>query len=106
MNLITELAQYVRPNTGEIAVALIATFLVISGGAINAMVRTLVQHQPVWLRVAVFILLCAVGYGLLSAWLTGLIYGYLRGLSNGMFLLQVSAAFIIIGVLAERSRWK
>lgn len=106
MNLIVEVAGYVRPHTGGIAIALVATLLVIFGGAINEMVRALVKTQPMWFRVLVFVLLCAFGYGILSVWLTGLLQGYLRGLSAGMFLLQVSLAFVVIGILAERSRWR
>ncbi|QQD20336.1 DUF3392 family protein [Venatoribacter cucullus] len=106
MSLIVDLAGIVRPYTSSIAIALIATLLVIFGGAINEMVRTLIKTQPMWLRVLVFILLCTFGYGILSVWLTGLLQGYLRGLSAGMFLLQVSLAFVVIGVLAERSRWR
>lgn len=106
MSLIVELAGYVRPYTREIAIALIATFLVVAGGAINNMVRGLVRTQPVWLRITVFILLFAIGYGILSVWLAGLLQGYLRGLSAGMFLLQVSAGFVVFGVWAERSGWR
>ncbi len=106
MSLIVDIASVVRPYTSSIAIALIATLLVIFGGAINEMVRTLIKTQPMWLRVLVFILLCTFGYGILSVWLTGLLQEYLRGLSAGMFLLQVSLAFVVIGVLAERSRWR
>ena len=106
MSLIADIASHVRPYNTEIAVALIATALVIFGGAINEMVRSLIRTQPIWLRVIVFILLCAVGYGLLAVWLTGLVKGYLAGLSSGWYLLVVSTAFIVVGILAERSRWR
>lgn len=106
MSLIANLAGHIRPHTAEIAFAIIATTLIIFGGAINGAVRNAVKSWNVALRVLVFILLCALGYGLLSAWLTGLLQGYLRGLNSEMLVLQVSLAFIVLGVLAERSRWK
>ena len=106
MSLIYNLASHIRPYTAEIAVALVATSLIIFGGAINSGVRTMVKTWNVVMRVVVFILLCAVGYGLLTTWLNGLLLGYLRGLSNEMFLLQVAVAFIAVGVMAERSHWK
>lgn len=106
MSLIADIASYVRPYNSEIAVALVATALVIFGGAINEMVRSLVRTQPIWLRVIVFILLCAIGYGLLAAWLTAELRSFLAGLSSGIYLLAVSGAFITVGILAERSRWR
>lgn len=106
MDIVSTIAGYIRPYNTEIAVALVATFLVIFGGKINEMVRTLVKEQLWAVRVLVFILLCAFGYGMLTVWLTPILAGYLRGLSHGMYILQVGLAFLIIGVVAERGRWK
>ena len=106
MSLIANLASHVRPYTAELAFALVATTLIIAAAPINGAVRSLVKSWHVVLRVIVFILLCAVGYGFLAAWLTGLLHGYMRGLSSDMFLLQVGVAFIVLGIVAERSRWK
>lgn len=106
MSLIANLAGHIRPYNAEIAFAIVATALIIFGGAINGAVRNLVKSWNVVLRVVAFILLCALGYGLLSAWLTGLLLGYLRGLNSEMLVLQVSLAFVVLGIMAERSRWK
>ncbi|WP_430460870.1 DUF3392 family protein [Thalassolituus sp. LLYu03] len=102
MSLITEFSAYVRPHTDDIALALIATLLVIFGDTINDLARHLVRRQPVWLRVLVFIALCTFGYGMLSVWLTPLLESYLRTLSAGVFLLVVGGAFVLVGILAER----
>lgn len=102
MTLINQLAAWVRPHTDDIALALVATLLVIFGDTINDLVRKLVRPQPVLIRVGVFIALCAFGYGMLSVWLTPLLESYLRTLSAAMFLSVVVGAFVLVGILAER----
>ena len=106
MSIIASVASEMRGYNSEIAFALVATTLIIFGGAINAFVRNLVKSWNMVLRVAVFVLLCAVGYGLLAAWLTGFLAVQLKGLSSPMYLLAVSAGFIVLGILAERARWR
>lgn len=106
MSLIINLAGHIRPYTDEISLALVATSLIIFGAAINTSVRNVVKGWNVIARVIIFILLCSIGYGLLTNVLSDLLRSYLRGLSAEMFLLQVSVAFILVGVLAERGRWK
>lgn len=102
MTLIQTLASHVRPHTDDIALALIATLLVIFGDTINDLVRKLVRSQPMWIRVGVFIALCTFGYGALSVWLTPVLDSYLRTLSAGMFLSVVIGSFVAVGFMAER----
>ncbi|MCA6062107.1 DUF3392 domain-containing protein [Thalassolituus marinus] len=102
MNIFNEIAAYVRPHTDDIALALVATLLVIFGDTINDLARHVVRKQPVWARVLVFIALCTFGYGALSVWLTPVLEQYLRTLSAGAFLATVAGAFVLVGVLAER----
>lgn len=102
MTLVSSVAGYIRPHTDDIALALVATLLVIFGDTINDLLRKMVRGQPVWLRVGAFIALCTFGYGAMSVWLTPMLDSYLRTLSSGMFLLLVAGAFILVGILAER----
>lgn len=106
MSIVAEIVSHIRPYTGQIAFALVVTTLILFSGAINTFVRNLVKSWNVVFRVLVFILLCAVGYGFLAAWLTGFLHGQLRDLSSLIYLLVVSGAFIVLGVLAERNRWR
>lgn len=106
MSIAAEIASHIRPYTSGISFALVATTLIIFGGAINNFVRNLVKRWNVVLRVMVFILLCAIGYGVLAAWLTGVVQGQLRQLPSLTYLLVVGGAFIALGVVAERSRWR
>ncbi len=102
MTLIQTLASHIRPHTDDIALALVATLLVIFGDTINDLVRRVVRPHPIWVRVGVFIALCTFGYGALSVWLTPVLDSYLRTLSSGMFLSVVVGAFVGVGLLAER----
>lgn len=106
MSIIASIASEMRAYNSEIAFALVATTLIIFGGVINAFVRNLVKSWNVVLRVAVFVLLCAVGYGVLAAWLTGFLQGQLRGLTSLMYVLVVVGSFVVLGLLAERARWR
>lgn len=102
MSFITTISGYVRPHTDDIALALVATLLVIFGDTINDLVRRMIRGQPIWLRVGVFVALCTFGYGALSVWLTPVLESYLRTLSSGLYLTIIVGAFVLVGLLAER----
>ncbi|MBQ0781414.1 MAG: DUF3392 family protein, partial [Thalassolituus oleivorans] len=46
MSLLVSLANLIRPHTADIALAMVATLLVIFGDHINDAVRRLVKGQP------------------------------------------------------------
>ena len=102
MEIVHWLAEQLRPYSGQIALALVATSLVLYGDAINRWVRKLVRRQMVLVRVTVFIALCTFGYGALTIWLTPWLSSWLVGLSALHFVLAVTGGFILIGILAER----
>lgn len=95
------LAGFLRPHNQEIAVAMIATLLVIFGGAINNALRRLVRKQPIWLRISAFIGLCTFGYGALAIWLTPILASYLINQSPVIYVTSIVLSFIFVGVLAE-----
>ena len=106
MDIVSEIARHIRHYNGQIAFALVVTLLVIFGGEINRTIRKLVAGWNVMLRVLVFVIFCALGYGLLASWLTGFLQGQLRGLSNTVYLVVVIGSFVVLGWLAERGRWR
>jgi hypothetical protein len=95
------LAEWMRPYNREIAVAMIATLLVIFGGSINNALRRVVRKQTIWIRIAAFIGLCTFGYGALTVWLTPIVAGYLINQGSVMYVASILLGFILIGVLAE-----
>ena len=96
------LAENMRPHNKEIALAMIATLLVIFGDVINGALRRLVRKQPILLRVSAFIALCAFGYGTLSVWLTPILSDFLQRQSSQAYVATVVLSFLIVGILAER----
>ena len=96
------LAELMRPHNKEIALAMVATLLVIFGDVINRTLRRLVSKQPIWFRVSAFIALCAFGYGALSVWLTPLLSRFLLAQSSVVYVTTVITSFLIVGILAER----
>jgi hypothetical protein len=103
LDLIATLSRWCRGHLSEIAMALMATLLVQFGPSINAWLQRSVGSLNFVLRTLIFVLVCAVGYGLamvfLSPWMAkGL--GYFNNYTLAPVLLLV---FFLIGVLADRS---
>ncbi len=96
------LAEMMRPHNAEIALAMVATLLVIFGDLINGLLRRLVRKQPVWLRITAFIGLCTFGYGAISVFLTPVLSNLLQHQSSLVYVLTVVLSFLIVGILAER----
>lgn len=93
-----------RPYVRDIALAMVATCLVVFGDDLNRLVRrqTAVLHF-VW-RTGIFILLCAFGYGALTIFLTPLVAAQLAKLSNLWLPWLSLGIFIVLGMLAQRKR--
>jgi hypothetical protein len=100
--MLADIAACIRPYNNDIALAIVATLLVIYGDAINGFVRRLVRKRAVVIRVGVFIGLCTFGYGALTVWVVPQIARLLARLSTDMYLLVIAAAFMLLGVMAER----
>jgi len=96
------LAEIMRPHNKEIALAMIATLLVIFGDVINRTLRHIVRKQPVWLRIGAFIALCAFGYGALSVWLTPILASFLLSQSATVYVATIVLSFLCVGIMAER----
>ena len=96
LDLIATLSRWCRGNLYDISLAIMATLFVLFGPGINAWVQKSISGL-------IFVLVCAIGYGLaivfLTPWLAkGL--GYFNNFTLSPVLLLV---FFLIGVLADRS---
>lgn len=99
---ILSLAEYMRPHNKEIALAMVATLLVIFGDTINDVVRMLVKGHHILLRIGVFVALCTFGYGALSVWLTPVLDQFLLTLAPTAYIAVIVGGFFMVGLLAER----
>ena len=95
------LSEWLRPHLDPIALAIVATLLVIFGGELNRWVRKSVRRYHFVVRLMVFILVCAVGYGVATVFITELVSQMLGGLSNHYLALVVALIFIGLGLIAE-----
>lgn len=106
MNWITDLLLqangWLKPYSMQMAVAFVATLLVIYGDAINKTVRVFVKPYPFLIRITAFVVLCTLGYGALTVWGSAQVHKLIHQLPNVLFAPVVLCAFILLGVLAER----
>lgn len=101
---LVQTSLWLRPHLMTIALMVVATLLVLYGNNINAVVKRNINHYPFIVRIMIFILLCAFGYGLLTNILTPFIASQLAQLSNLYLGPIVVIGTIALGVLAERKR--
>ncbi|WP_070333120.1 DUF3392 domain-containing protein [Pseudomonas aeruginosa] len=103
LDLIATLSRWSRSHLSDISLAIMATLLVLFGPAINAWVQQRIGSLNFVFRTLLFVLICAVGYGLemvfVTPWLAkGL--GYFNNYTLAPVLLLV---FFVIGMIADRS---
>ena len=70
LDLIVTLSRWSRSHLSDISLALMATLFVLFGPALNARVKNTVSSLNFFLRTLIFVLVCAVGYGLAIVFLT------------------------------------
>lgn len=103
-SLLNEWGSLFRPYVRDIALAMVATCLVVFGDDINRAVRRQIAHLHFIWRTSIFILLCAFGYGALTIFLTPVVAKQLAKLSNIWLPWLCLVIFIILGSLAQRKR--
>jgi len=100
-NLLVMLSEEMRPHLSKIAVAIALTMLAIWGNDINRRVKRLVNNWPFIVRVLVFVLLVAFGYGAASLAISHFLGNFLMLLDSRFLGIFVISIFVLIGVLAE-----
>lgn len=99
-----ELGQWFRSYQYQTAMAIVATLLVVFGNDINNHLKKLVAKQHFIIRSAVFVLVCAFGYGLLTIWLTGLLSRQLSYIPNIYVVPVIVTIFSMLGMYAQKQR--
>ena len=103
VDLVIALSKWTRLHLSDISLGIMATALVLFGPAINAWVRRSISHLNFAIRTFIFILVCAVGYGLTIVYLTPLLSSTLVHLNNYTLSPVLLMSFILIGILADRN---
>ncbi len=103
LDLIATLSRWSRSHLSDISLAIMATLLVLFGPAINAWVQQRIGSLNFVFRTPLFVLICAVGYGLAMVFVTPWLakgLGYFNNYTLAPVLLLV---FFVIGMIADRS---
>ncbi|MEE2455308.1 DUF3392 domain-containing protein [Pseudomonas aeruginosa] len=103
LDLIATLSRWSRSHLSDISLAIMATLLVLFGPAINAWVQQRIGSLNFVFRTLLFVLICAVGYGLAMVFVTPWLakgLGYFNNYTLAPVLLIV---FFVIGMIADRS---
>lgn len=103
-DLLFALADWIRPHSDNIALALVATLLVVYGDEINRAVKQQLKPYPYIIRLVGFVVLCAFGYGALTVYATPVIEDLLRKVPGLYLAPVVMLLFLVVGLLAERRR--
>ncbi|GAB3483223.1 DUF3392 domain-containing protein [Marinomonas epiphytica] len=98
-------AYFIQPYLSDIALALVATCLVIYGDKINAFIKRQVSSWVFVARIMAFILMCTFGYGFLTLWGQPIVLWTLLQIDLVYRPVSVLICFSILGFLAERKRY-
>ena len=105
--LITALAGttgWIQSHLSAISTAIVTTFLVVFGDEFNGFVKKKIRSSNFVIRTAAFVMLCVFGYGLLATAGTSAVRSLLFYFGGRYLPLTVIAAFVVMGMLAERKR--
>jgi hypothetical protein len=95
---------WIRPWLWQTAMAMVATILVIYGEDLNGLARKTFRKQPFIVRLGIFTLLCAFGYGALAVFAAkGLALAF-GSLDNVWLAPAVLLSFVGVGLLAQGRR--
>ena len=103
LDLIATLSHWCRAHLHNISLAILATLFVLFGPALNAWVKNTVSSLNFFLRTLIFVLVCAVGYGLAIVFLTPWMTQGLAHLNNYSLAPVLLLIFFLIGVIADRN---
>ncbi|KFX70619.1 membrane protein [Pseudomonas taeanensis MS-3] len=103
LDLIATLSRWSRSHLYDISLAIMATLLVLFGPGINAWVQRSIGGLNFFLRTLLFVLLCAVGYGLAMIFLTPWLAQGLGHFNNYTLAPVLLLSFFLIGILADRN---
>ena len=101
----TPVSDLLASYFNEMSLMLMATLLVVYGDIINKQVKRSLSGLHFILRSGLFVLLCAFGYGALTLYGAPLLHHILKFVAYEYRGVAFIAAFVALGVAAERRRY-
>lgn len=96
---------WLQSHLRSISTAVVTTLLVIFGDEINGFVKRTIRQYNFVVRTGAFVVLCVFGYGMLATAGASAVRTLLLYFGTPYLPLTVIAAFIAMGMLAERKRY-
>ncbi|QLF94187.1 DUF3392 domain-containing protein [Pseudomonas sp. ABC1] len=103
LDLIASLSRWSRSHLYDISLAFMATLFVLFGPALNAWVQRNIGGLNFLLRTLLFVVFCALVYGLGIVYLTPWLSKGLAQLNNFTLSPVLLLMFLIVGVIADRN---
>ncbi len=102
IDFITPIATWLQGYLYEIGLAMSSTLLIIYGSDILGFIKKQIGGVQPFLRLTLFIIICAFGFAFLTSFLIPLIFGLLHKIDIIWLPLIIVVSFYIIGFLARR----
>ena len=103
-DLINDLAQFLREHGWTLCHAWSASLLIIYGKFLANTAKSIAKTWHYFFRILFFVAVCGFGYGLLTVYLTRMLYQNLVQLSNLWCIIAICVGFLILGILADRKK--
>lgn len=97
-------SDLLRPHLYKVAMAITAAMLVMFGDHLNGFIRDTVKSYNFFVRLMVFILVVAFGYGALTLLLARLLTNLLAQIPKAYLCPALALIFIVIGLIAEEKK--
>ncbi len=102
IDFISPIAEWLQDYLYEIGLAMVSTLLVIYGSDILGLIKKQIGGVQPFLRLTLFIIICAFGFAFLTSFLTPLLFGLLHQVDVIWLPLIVLISFYLIGFLARK----
>lgn len=102
---LTQVTQWMQPYFSEIALTMLATILVVYGDVFNKHIKRMISPYHFVVRTAVFVLICAFGYGLFVVFTTPYVKQLILWIPHMYRGIAVVMVFLVLGYLAEHRRY-
>ncbi|VAW47485.1 hypothetical protein MNBD_GAMMA04-675 [hydrothermal vent metagenome] len=102
IDLISPFAEWLQGYLYEIGLAMVSTLLIIYGSDILGFIKKQIGGVQPFLRLTLFIIICAFGFAFLTSFLTPLLFGLLHKVDVIWLPLIVLVSFYLIGFLAQK----
>jgi hypothetical protein len=100
-----QITQWMQPYFSEIALTMLATILVVYGDVFNKHIKRMISPYHFVVRTAVFVLICAFGYGLFVVFATPYVKQLILWIPHLYRGISVVFVFLVLGYLAEHRRY-